>query len=62
MNGCNIPFINYVKYIGVIFDRRIMWRLHIEMTETKTFKTFFGMHALFKSGRLSTNIKPSIKN
>jgi hypothetical protein len=29
LNGRNISFINLVKYIGVIFDKRITWRLHI---------------------------------
>jgi hypothetical protein len=27
-----------VKYLGVIFDKRITQRLHIEMTEAKAFK------------------------
>jgi hypothetical protein len=35
LNGCNIPFINHVKYLGIIFDKRITWRLHIEMIEAK---------------------------
>jgi hypothetical protein len=35
LNGRNIPFVNHVKYLGVIFDKRITWRLHIEMTEAK---------------------------
>jgi hypothetical protein len=28
-NGQNIPFVNSIKYLGVIFGRRITWRLHI---------------------------------
>jgi hypothetical protein len=31
LNGRNIPFVNDVKYLGVIFDTMITWRLHIEM-------------------------------
>jgi hypothetical protein len=31
----NIPFINHVKYLGVIFDKGITRRLHIEMIEAK---------------------------
>jgi hypothetical protein len=31
LNGRNISFMNHVKYLGVIFDKRITWRLHIEM-------------------------------
>jgi hypothetical protein len=52
-NGRNIPFVNHVKYLGVIFDKRITWRLHIEMIEAKTFRT----HLLFKSEHLRANIK-----
>jgi hypothetical protein len=29
LNGQNIPFVNHVKYLGVIFDKRITWRLNI---------------------------------
>jgi hypothetical protein len=57
LNGRNIPFINHVKLLGVIFDKRITWRLHIEMTEAKAFKTFIRIHLLFQSERLSTDIK-----
>jgi hypothetical protein len=40
LSGRNIPFANHVKYLGVIFDKRITWRLHTEMTEVKAFRTF----------------------
>jgi hypothetical protein len=33
LNGRNIPFVNHVKYLGVIFDKRITWRLHLEMID-----------------------------
>jgi hypothetical protein len=33
-------FVNSVKYLGVIFDRRVTWRLHIELIEAKAFRTF----------------------
>jgi hypothetical protein len=52
LSGQNIPFVNHVKYLGVIFT----WRLHIEMTEAKAFRTFIRIYSLFKSERLSTNI------
>jgi hypothetical protein len=29
LNGRNIPFVNSVKYLGVLFDKRMTWRLHI---------------------------------
>jgi hypothetical protein len=31
LNGRNILFPNLVKYLGPIFDKRITWRLHVEM-------------------------------
>jgi hypothetical protein len=45
------------RYLGVIFDERITWRLHIEMIEAKAFRTFIRNYSLFKSKRLSANIK-----
>jgi hypothetical protein len=56
-NGRNIPFVNSVKYLGVIFDKRIAWRLRIEMIEAKVFRTFIRIYSLFKSKRLSANIR-----
>jgi hypothetical protein len=56
-NGRNIPFVNSVKYLGVIFDKRMTWSLHIEMIVAKVFMTFIRMYSLFKSERLSANIK-----
>jgi hypothetical protein len=38
LNGRNIPFVNNVKYLGVIFDEKIAWKLHIEMMGAKTLK------------------------
>jgi hypothetical protein len=53
----NIFFVNHVKYLGVIFEKRITWRLHIEMIETKAFTTFIRIYSLLRSERLSANIK-----
>jgi hypothetical protein len=36
---------------------RITWRLHIEMTEAKAFRTFIRVYPLFKSDHLRANIK-----
>jgi hypothetical protein len=33
LNGRNIPLVNSVKYRGVIFDKKITWRLQIEAIE-----------------------------
>jgi hypothetical protein len=57
LNGPNSPFINYVKYLGVIFDKRIIWRIHIEMSEVKAISTFIKIYSLFESEHLSANIK-----
>jgi hypothetical protein len=57
LNGWNTPFVNSVKYLGVIFDKRMTWRLHIETIETKVFRKFIKIYSLFKSERLSANIK-----
>jgi hypothetical protein len=55
--GRNIPFVNSVKYLGVIFHKRMTWRLHIEKIESKVFRTFIRFYSVFKSERLSANIK-----
>jgi hypothetical protein len=49
-----------VKYLGVIFDKRMTWRLHIETIEAKAFRTFIRLYSLFKSERLSVNIKVTL--
>jgi hypothetical protein len=35
LNRRNISFVNPVKYLGVIFDKKITWRLHIKIIEAK---------------------------
>jgi hypothetical protein len=60
LNGRNIPFVNSVKYLGVIFDNRMTWRLYIEMIEAKAFRTFIRIYSLFRSERISANIKLTI--
>jgi hypothetical protein len=57
LNGRNIPLVKSVKYLGVIFDKEVTWRLHIEMIEAKAFRTFIRIYFLFGSERLCTNIK-----
>jgi hypothetical protein len=57
LHGLNIPCINNVKYLGVIFDKKITCRSHIEMIEAKAFRAFITTYTLFKSKILSTNIK-----
>jgi hypothetical protein len=57
LNGRNTQFVNSVKYLDVIFDMNVTWRLHIEMIKVKAFRTFIGIYFLFKSEQLRTNIK-----
>jgi hypothetical protein len=57
LNGRDIPFVDSVKHLGVIFDKKITWRLHTETIEAKAFRTFIRINPLFKSERLSINIK-----
>jgi hypothetical protein len=53
LNGWDIPFANSVKYLSVLFDNEITWRLHIETIEAKVFRPFIRIYPLFKSERLS---------
>jgi hypothetical protein len=39
LNVKDIPFLNCVKYLGVIFDKKNTWSLHIQMIEAKAFRT-----------------------
>jgi hypothetical protein len=57
LNGWDIPFVEHVKYLGVIFDEMFTWRIHIKMTGAKAIRTFIRIHYLLKSEHLSTNIK-----
>jgi hypothetical protein len=47
----------YPVRAGVIFDRRITCRLHIELIGAKAFRTFIRIYSLLKSERLSANVK-----
>jgi hypothetical protein len=57
LNGWNIPFVNNVKYLRVIFEKKITQRSHKESIEAKAFSAFIRAYYPFKSERLSTNIK-----
>jgi hypothetical protein len=43
--------------LGVIFDRRMPWRYLFERTAAKAVDTYMRTYSLFKSERLSINIK-----
>jgi hypothetical protein len=55
LNGLDTPFVNSAKYFSVIFDRKVTWRLHIEMIEAKAFSNLIRAYSLFKIERLSIN-------
>jgi hypothetical protein len=57
LNGRSIPFVNSVKYLGIIFDKGMTCRLHIETIEAKAFRVFLTLYSLFKSERVSAHIK-----
>lgn len=42
-NRHNIAFVNNIKYLLVIFDKRITLRLHTEMIEAKALRTFISL-------------------
>jgi hypothetical protein len=57
LNGRNISFVNSVKYLGVIFDSRMTWRLNIEKIAAKALGTYIRTYSTFKSKHLNANIK-----
>jgi hypothetical protein len=48
------------KMSRVIFDKRITWRMLLETIAAEAFRTFIRVYPLFKSRRLSTNIKSTL--
>jgi hypothetical protein len=52
-NGRNIPVVNNVEYLGIIFDKKLTWRLHTERIEAKAFRTFIRLYPYFKRERLN---------
>jgi hypothetical protein len=45
VNGRIIPFVNSVKYLGSIFDKKTTWRLHIDTVTTKACRTFVRLYS-----------------
>jgi hypothetical protein len=37
LNGQNISFANSIKYLNVIFNKKITWKLHIEKIKATAF-------------------------
>jgi hypothetical protein len=57
INGQNISFVNKIKSLVVIFDRKITRRLHIKTFETKAFRAFIRTYSLLKNEHVSANLK-----
>jgi hypothetical protein len=47
----------HVKYLGVIFEKRIYMETPYKIIEVKAFRTFIRLYFVFRSERLSANIK-----
>jgi len=61
LKGRNIPFVRNVKYLGVIFYRKITWKMHRGRIAAKNFRTFIRICLPFESERLSSNKKIPVK-
>jgi hypothetical protein len=59
LNGWDIPFVSHVEYLGVIFAK-ITLRLHKDMIEGKTFRTFGRIYSILKSEHLNADIKLTV--
>jgi hypothetical protein len=52
-----LTFANDVRYLGVIFDKKITWKLHTETIATKALRIFLSIYPILKSERLSVGAK-----
>jgi hypothetical protein len=60
LNERNISFVNGVKYLGVIFHKKVTYgnRTYVvEMIKARAFRTQIRVYFTFKSEQLSANIK-----
>jgi hypothetical protein len=48
LNGQNNQFVNSVKDLSVIFNKKIRRRLHIETVKTKAVRIFIRLYPLLK--------------
>lgn len=62
LNGSNIPFVNKVKYLTIIFDMKMTLRIHIKVIKTKAFRTFCRCCFLFRIEWLNANIELTFHN
>jgi hypothetical protein len=57
LKGRKVPFINKAKCLGVIFDKKITWRLHTATITFKALRIFLSIYPLLKIERLSVDTK-----
>jgi hypothetical protein len=55
--NATFPFVNQVKYLGIIFDKRITWKCYIEIFKANAFRTYISVYLFLRSEHLSANIK-----
>jgi hypothetical protein len=53
----DIALVNNVTYLGVTFDRWMTLKRHIERIVAKALRTYGRSNSVFRSGRLSTDVK-----
>jgi hypothetical protein len=57
LKGRHIPFTNHMKYLGIIVDKKLTWKLHTETVATKALCIFLSIYPILKSERLSVGAK-----
>jgi hypothetical protein len=55
LKGWNTTFVNNVKYLVVILDRKLKWEMRTETIAAKAFRKSIRIYSLLKSERLSAN-------
>jgi hypothetical protein len=55
----NTPFLDNVRYVGIIFDKKIIPKIHVEKTIAEALGTYLYIrtYSLLKNDRLNANIK-----
>jgi hypothetical protein len=53
LKGRQIPFANHVKYLDVIFDKKISWNIYTKTITTNALCIFLGIYPILKSKRYS---------
>jgi hypothetical protein len=59
-NGQNILFVDNVKYLFVVFDRRNAWRIDTQAIEAKDFRVFIGVCSIFRNKQLRSDVRLNV--